>query len=1697
MLKKGYIIAVLVFLSCVQTLQATHIVGGAFDYQKIADSTYVITLKLYRDCRVDSVNSPIPLPTVANIKIRGFLGADVGKDIQIPRISIGEVDPVVDTCVVQPNICVQEGIYRDTIYGIDPRQGHHVYYQLCCRNSTILNVVNPLDAGESFYTYISPDTLFYPKVSERLIWFENFDLADSLDSDNGSTAWSTTSSSGSNVFGGTLDGKFCVSDADGPYTLTTEYVDISAHSSVDLQVTLFEEGGLESSDQIEVFYNLNGLDGVDYPFDVNDFVQDDFTPGLTAYADNVSGLSVRVKVVIENNSPLEMHCIDNIKIISPDTASYALGDNSSPAFVNTPPIFVCLQETLEFDNSAIDADGDSLVYSFYTPYDARNPADADFEDYIPTYSVDDQIIFDTIPWVTGFDANNPLGPSGISLNANTGLLTISPPNLGQYVVGVRVDEYRDGRLIGYTVRDFQFNVVYCPPIAEAMINDSTSCANRATIFLESEDAAKNYWWDFGDPTTNADTSIIKSPTYAYDAGGNYTVTLITNPNTACADTMTKNLAIKSIDADFGFGSSFCQNETVLFKDSTVVSSNNAIVSWTWDFGNGSTSTQQNPSSTYTTVGTYQIKLVVEDQEGCKDSITKSIVVTPRPILTAANDFNACVNENKITLSATAQHYVSIDWNLIGPGYGVFVSENNLSTDFTLSPLNNTFNVSSLKFEVIATGSCATVRDTIEVTLKKAPRLDLFGDTTMCYGADSILIALSPSGGTLPYQYNWSNNITSISQYVDVGSYVGWVEDANGCLSPKDSIVIDQVQNQTTVQIHADSIVCLNNAPFDIHASYAHTDGITWSAAGTIAPSSTDSVITYNPTAAERAALSFSIRIQTDQDALGCPTAKDTAEIQINRLIVLNKDSIIPPCYDNDGLAYVQVSGGTNPYLYQWGSSSNNQIGDTAFNLSASWHYVTVTDTIGCSVVDSFDLRNNPLVLDITDTSDVTCFDQATGSATLGISEGVAPYSILWDSLAGSQTTATATNLTPGTYTVTGVDAINCKVDISVPIQNLAPSAVALNSLGSDTLCAGNSFNLSTGASGGYGPPYTYNWSTGSSNTSFTVSPADDMLYTVSATDKEGCPSEIDSLHIGVNTMVLTKDSIIPDCDSTNGVASVSLIDGTMPFTYQWGASSNNQATDTVYNLAPVMHYVTITDAIGCQTSASFNLDNDQPDLALIDTTHVDCYGQPEGEATVLASGGTAPYAYQWDSLANYQTTPTAVLLQADIYTVSATDATGCTVSLEVEIEDRSEGEIFVTLSEPDTVCPNTQITLNASASGGAGGPYSFDWNNGFGSGNSITVTLVSDMTYNVIATDSKGCKSLGDSVIMRVHLFNPDSLLLNTQDVCQFSESFISASYQGDLGPYTYTWDNGLNGSGPHQIIVSDTQNYSVTVTDVCGNQVSNSLSVYPLDVPEIADYINMDGCEPFSFSISDSLNNSNIVEYLWDLGDGTTSSLSEVSHTYQNPGIYSVKLQMINTLGCTSNFDTASIVNVFSLPIVICGASDTEIEFGEPAQFSSSTQTTYNWDLGDPLSIEDTSTQKAVTYFYSDTGTYTASVIVSNQYGCIDSCFVTIRVSPDISIKVPNVFIPDPTGPNGGDYDPDNPNNQVFFPFTEYVDKFHMMIFNRWGEMIFETYDINKGWDGYYKGKLCQQDAYVWKIEATFFDGREKSLTGDVTLLR
>ena len=330
--------------------------------------------------------------------------------------------------------------------------------------------------------------------------------------------------------------------------------------------------------------------------------------------------------------------------------------NSSPRFNNFPPVVICAGFPFNFDHSASDPDGDSLAYSLCAPF-----LGGSFSVPVPSPPLPPPYI--NLNYSGAFSAEYPIDADPpLSININTGWMEATPNDVGQYVVGVCVEEWRDGELIGTHYRDFQFNITDCTPALFADFPEEYNNCDDLTIYFENNSFGTDTWyWDFGIPATEDDTSSVFAPVVTYPDTGTYTVMLVANPFTLCADTAYSEVQIyPNLIANYAWETD-CALQPVNFGDVST-SDFGYLEQWQWDFGDGSTSTETNPEHVFEDAGFYSVELTVLNTVGCTKSITHEIEVYSLPLVDFDWD-NACIDQlGLFTESATIDSAFTIeDW----------------------------------------------------------------------------------------------------------------------------------------------------------------------------------------------------------------------------------------------------------------------------------------------------------------------------------------------------------------------------------------------------------------------------------------------------------------------------------------------------------------------------------------------------------------------------------------------------------------------------------------------------------------------------------------------------------------------------------------------------------------------------------------------------------------------------------------------------------------------------------------------------------------------------------------------------------------------------------------------------------------------------------------------------------------------------
>lgn len=402
--------------------------------------------------------------------------------------------------------------------------------------------------------------------------------------------------------------------------------------------------------------------------------------------------------------------------------------NSSPQWKNFPPVFICQGNFLNFDHGATDKDGDSLSYSFYNPFtDAPAPT---FPGNVASFPL--------VTYNGGFAANDPLGGGSLTVNPLTGAITGIPPMLGQYVIGVKVDEYRNGVKINTVYRDFQFNVINCPPLPSPGIGPTEGCSGLAVNFTNTSTplTGNSFYWDFGDPASATDNSTQVNPSYTYPNIGTYVVMLVAQAGTPCADTIYDTLIVSGVVPDFTLPDSICVNSSANFNDTSVPTANATVNSWDWDFGDGVGAVIPSPSHTYGISGIIPVQLIVSTTGGCTDSITKNIYVQALPEAITTDTF-ACMGNPVTNLNGAVNGAVGGIW--VGAG-GFNPNTTDLNAAYTPTAGELTAGFSTLILSTTGNGFCPSQSDTMTLVFSTGITALAGSDIAVC--KDTIGVPLS-------------------------------------------------------------------------------------------------------------------------------------------------------------------------------------------------------------------------------------------------------------------------------------------------------------------------------------------------------------------------------------------------------------------------------------------------------------------------------------------------------------------------------------------------------------------------------------------------------------------------------------------------------------------------------------------------------------------------------------------------------------------------------------------------------------------------------------------------------------------------------------------------------------------------------------------------------------------------------------------
>ena len=556
-----------------------------------------------------------------------------------------------------------------------------------------------------------------------------------------------------------------------------------------------------------------------------------------------------------------------------------------------------------------------------------------------------------------------------------------------------------------------------------------------------------------------------------------------------------------------------------------------------------------------------------------------------------------------------------------------------------------------------------------------------------------------------------------------------------------------------------------------------------------------------------------------------------------------------------------------------------------------------------------------------------------------------------------------------------------------------------------------------------------------------------------------------------STLAATATQTPATCSACNGTATVTPVGGTMPYTYSWNTTPV-QTTATAIGLCAGTYTATVTDATGCLTTTVISTipTASLPTITVNSTTI--CLGQTAN----LTASGASTYSWSPGVTITGVNTADATPITTTSYTVTGT-ISGCSGTAVATVTVGTS--MAITVNSP-AICAGQTANLIVS------GATTYSWTTGVNPTgiNTADVTPSTSTSYTVTGTTA-GCSG---TAVANVTVNPLPIIVVNSPSVCEGASVIITAT-----GATGYVWStSAITNSISVSPIVSTT--YTVTGTSAFGCTSSSTATATILAIPVVnfnADIIS--GCAPLCVNFTDgsSITSGSIASWDWNFNDGG-SSIQNPKHCFQTPGIYTISLTVVSSNGCTASFTNNNMINVYANPVAEFSTNpnpattmDANITFNN----QSSTDVNYwFWDFGDGTTLSPSTSSPVHDFPNDQPGVFTTTLIVQNANGCYDTVSHDIRILSEFAFFIPNAFTPNDDG-----------SNDYFNGDGVGIADYDLWIYDRWGNMIFHSEDLNNHWNGKAKNgsEIAQQDVYVWKVKLTDVFDKNHDYMGTVTLVK
>jgi gliding motility-associated-like protein len=737
-----------------------------------------------------------------------------------------------------------------------------------------------------------------------------------------------------------------------------------------------------------------------------------------------------------------------------------------------------------------------------------------------------------------------------------------------------------------------------------------------------------------------------------------------------------------------------------------------------------------------------------------------------------------------------------------------------------------------------------------------------------------------------------------------------------------------------------------------------------------------------------------------------------------------------------------VTGSTTPVSCSYSASSVETI--TIPNAVVGQVYIIlITNFSGqpgtISLTPTSGSVNCSVNFGVTATSSPATCSQPTGSVTATINGGFPPYTYSWN-IPGNPTTQTVNNVAPGTYTVTVTSGPNP-------------------------------------ANGAVVPPATA-----------TVTVANLGAAFSGTTTNASCP-------MGHNGTA-TANYVIPGNPTSAGVTA----------SYQWNDPAA-QTTKVATGLLPGTYVCTVALSNGCTGTVTVTV-GANPVSYSATSTLVSCPGGADGTATANMAPVVGTLSYAWSDPSS-QTTQTATGLSAGSYSCVITSNIGCTGTVNVTVTEIPGMTATFTQNTPVSCHAGNDGVLAVLVNQGTS-PYSYSWDHSASTGPVANDLYVGTSTVTV--TDAHGCIITASDILtqppaLQVSYITPDQI------ICPEDSTTITVAGIGGNGPsnnnYTFTWkENGtVIGTGASITVNPDATGtvYCVELTEVCGSPSADSCMTINFPTPINALYRANKPYSCLPVDLVFYLDTANMVNFDYDdpidsvmvtFGNGDEGVVygnDSIHYIYTAAGVYTIDVVVVSQLGCVTTGSYPGIANVIANPVAdfTMSANPTTIFETVVKMQDKSSPNVVNWTWSSPGSDPNNSTYQNPTFHFPEgvVATYPIQLIVETPEGCVDTIERVLTVNSDVIFYAPNAFTPD-----GDEF------NQTWKFYVSGIDEynFELLIFDRWGEIIWETHDVNSTWDGTYNGMKVREGAYTWiaRVKELYTDAK-RTFNGSITIVK